>query len=105
MAGALEAVDGEEVDAEFDRALRVPDCGALVQDGAAGGLELPDHGARAVAGRFDDPDARVDDGLRVAVVVRGHEGGEEGQVHAEGVGGHGSAAPDLLAKGVGGGLG
>ncbi len=92
MARALEAVDGEEVDAEVGRADGVPDRGAFVQDDAAGGFELPDHGARAVAGRFDDADPRVDDGEGVGVVVGGDEGGEEGQVHAEGVRGHGFAA-------------
>lgn len=105
VAGALEAVDGEEVDAEGDGAPGVPDRGALVQDGAAGGLELPDHGAGGVAGRFDDADPLVDDGLGVAVVVGGDEGGEEGQVHAEGVWGHGFAALDLFAEVGGGGLG
>lgn len=105
MPGALEAVDGEEVDAEGDGALRVPDRGALVQHGAAGRFELPDHGPGRVAGRFDNRDAGVDDGEGVGVVVGGHEGGEQGQVHAEGVRGHGSAALDLAAEVGGGGLG
>lgn len=78
VARALEAVDGEEVHTEVDGALRVPDRGAFVQDGAAGGFELLDNGARGVAGRLDNSDARVDDGLGVAVVVRRDEGGEEG---------------------------
>lgn len=105
MAGALEAVDGEEVDAVLDGAPGVSDRGAFVQDGAAGGFELGDDGAGAVAGRFDDADAAVDDGLGVGVVVGRDEGGEEGQVHAEGVGGHGFAALDLGAEVGGGGLG
>ena len=78
VAGALEAVDGEEVDAELRGAQRVPDRGAFVQDHAAGGLQLPDHGARTVAGGFHDADPGVDDGLRVGVVVWGLKGREEG---------------------------
>lgn len=35
VAGALEAVDGEEVDAQLDGRLCVPDCCALVEDGGA----------------------------------------------------------------------
>lgn len=104
MARALEAVDGEEVDAEVDGALRVPDRGAFVQDGAAGGFQLLDDGTGGVAGRFDDPDAGVDDGLGVAMVVWRDEGGEEGQVYGEGVGGHRFAALDLSAEVGGGGL-
>ena len=68
---ALEAVDAEEVDAELDRAGRVPDRRAFVQDRAPGRFELLDDGARAVAGRFDDADAAVDDGLRVALQFGG----------------------------------
>ena len=105
MTGALEAVDGEEVDAELGGAAGVPDRGAFVQDGAAGGFELVDHGAGAVAGGFDDADAGVDDSAGVGVVVGGVEGGEEGEVHAEGVGGEGFAAVDLSGEGGGGGLG
>jgi hypothetical protein len=59
VAGALEAVDGEEVDAELDGRLRVPDRGALVQDGRSGCLELPDDGAWAVTRRFNDPDSLI----------------------------------------------
>lgn len=78
MAGALEAVDGEEVDAELDGALGVPDRGAFVQDGAVGGFELGDDGAGTVAGCFDDSDAAFYDGEGVGVVVWRDEGGEEG---------------------------
>ena len=78
VTGAFEAVDGEEVDAEVYGALRVSDRGAFVQDGAAGGFELPDDGAGGVAGRFDDADPGVYDGLGVAVVVWWDKGGEEG---------------------------
>ena len=64
-----------------------------------------DHGAGTVACRFDDADAFVDDHLGVAVVVGGDEGGEEGQVDAEGGIGHGAAAADLFTEVFWGGLG
>lgn len=101
VAGALEAVDGEEVDAELDGGDGVTDGGALVEDGDAGALELGDDGAGGVASRLDNCDALVDDGLGVCAVVGGHEGGEEGQVDGEGVLSQGLAAADLGAKLVG----
>lgn len=104
VAGALEAVDGEEVDAELDGALGVADGGALMQDEGADSLELLDDGAGAVAGGLDDLDALVDDDLGVRAVVWGNHGGEEGDVHAEWVFGHGFAAADLLAQVFGCGL-
>lgn len=84
----------------------MPDGSAFVDDGAGrrGGFELFDHGTGAVAGGFDDADAGVDDNLGVAVIVGGDEGGEEGEVYAEGVGGHAAAASDLFAEVFGGGL-
>lgn len=63
---ALEAVDGEEVDAQANGGLGVADGGAFMQDGAACGFELFDYGAGAVAGCFDDADAAVYYGLGVA---------------------------------------
>jgi hypothetical protein len=42
--------------------------------------------------------------LCVGGVVGGHEGREEGQVHAEGLLGHGSASANLLAEVFRGGL-
>lgn len=101
VAGALEAVDAEEVDAHLDGALGVADGGALVQDDNAGLLELGNDGARGVAGRLDNLDALIDDGLGVGAVVGGHHGGQEGNVDTEGVLGQGSAASDLLAQVVG----
>ena len=38
VSRAFEAVDGEEIDAEFDGALGVADGGAFVEDGAVGGF-------------------------------------------------------------------
>ena len=104
VARAFEAVDREEIDAEFDCGLRVPDGGAFVQDGAVGGFELLDDWARAVAGGFDDRDAFVNDRLSVAVIVWGDESGEEGKVDAEGVLGHGSTSSNFLPKLFRGGL-
>ena len=104
VPGAFEAVNGEEVDAEVYGALRVPDRGAFVQDGAAGGFQLLYDGAGGVASCFDDGDAGVYDGLGVAVVVGWDEGGEQGQIYAEGAVGHGFAALDLGEEVGGGGL-
>lgn len=66
VARAFEAVDGEEVDAEFDGGLGVSDRGAFVQDGAAGGFQLFDYRAGTVACCFDDADSAVDYRLCVA---------------------------------------
>ena len=99
MAGALKAVNGQEVHPELDGRLRVPDRRALVDDDAAGVFELLDHRPRAVAGGFDDADSGGDDCGGVGcvfgrvrdvgvvgeggrggrtVVVGGDEGGEQG---------------------------
>lgn len=77
VAGAFEAVDRQEVNAEFDGGLGMSDRGALVQDDGVGLLELVDHGARVVSGGLDDLDSLVDDHLGVGAVVGGHERGEE----------------------------
>lgn len=61
-------------------------------------LELPDDWPRAVAGRLDDVDALVDDGLGVSTVVRRVEGRQEGDVDSEGVLGQLPALLDLLAQ-------
>lgn len=127
VAGAFETVDGEEVDAELLGGEGVPDGGAFVQDGDVGGFEHFDDWTGGVAGRFNwmvdgsvrylyrvifngcflrtDFDAFVDDDLGVGGVVGGGERGEERDVDAEGLGGHGSAAGDFLAEVFGGGLG
>lgn len=95
---ALEAVDGQEVDAHLDSADGVADGSALVQDDDAGLLELGDDRAGAVAGRLDDLDALLDDGVSVGAVVRRDHGGQQRHVDSEGVLGHGAAPPDLLAQ-------
>ena len=101
MAGALEAVDAEEIDAELDGALGVLDARALVQDDDASGLELLNHGSRRVACRLDNLDALIDDGLGKGAVVWWHERGEEGDVDAKGALGEGPAALNLLAQVIG----
>lgn len=105
MARALEAVDGEEIDAELDGRFGVSDRGAFVQDDDARGFELRDDGAGGVAGCFDDSDAFGYDDGGVGVVVWGYEGGEEGQVDGERGGGQGAAFTDFGPEGFGGGLG
>lgn len=47
---------------------------ALVQHDTPGLLQLPDDWSRAVAGRLDDVDALVDDGLGVGTIIRRVEG-------------------------------
>lgn len=98
MASTFEAVNAQKVDAELDGTLGVADGGALVQDDAAGLFQLGDDGAGAVAGRLDDVDALVDDGLGVGAVVGGVERGQEGDVDGKGVFGQGAALLDLLAE-------
>ncbi|KAJ6259128.1 LOW QUALITY PROTEIN: Tankyrase-1 [Drechslerella dactyloides] len=83
VAGALKAVDGEEVDAELLGRERVADGCAFVQDFDVGFFELADYRGRVVAGGFDDFDAFLDDHVGVGVVVRRHERGEERQVDGE----------------------
>ena len=53
MAGALEAVDGQEVHAELLRGQRVSDGSALVQDYYVCGFELVDYGAGRVTRGFN----------------------------------------------------
>lgn len=105
MTGTLEAVDREEVHAELDGGLSVADGRALVQDDGAGLLQLGDDGARIVASSLDDLDSFIDDDLGVGTVVGGNHGGEEGQVHTEGVLGHGATSADFFAEVFGGWLG
>lgn len=71
---------------------------ALVQYDTPSLLQLPDDWPGAVAGRLDDLDALVDDGLGVSAVVRRVQGRQEGDVDAEGVLGHRPALLDLLAQ-------
>ena len=104
VAGAFEAVDGEEVDTELDSGLSVTDCGTFVQDDATVGFEELDYGAGAVAGGFDDLDTFVDAHLCVFLVGRCVHRGEEGDVYTEGVGGEGFGFANLSAEVFGRGL-
>lgn len=72
-----------------------------MQHDAAGLFQLGNDGARAIASRLDDADALVDDGLGIGAVVGRVERGQERNVDAKGVLGHGAAACDFLAQ-VGG---
>ena len=57
-----------------------------MEDDASVFLEELDDRARGVACGLNDADAGVDDSAGIGVVVWRHEGGEESDVHAEGVG-------------------
>ena len=100
MAGTLEAVDAEEVDAELNSTEGVSDTCALVQDHTrwVGLFEHLDDWAWGVSGCLDDSDALVEDGLGVAWVVGWVHRWEESQVHAEWVAGHLLALSDLFAE-------
>ena len=101
VAGALEAVDAEKIDAQADGALGVADAGALVQDGDAGLFELLDDGAGGVTRSLDNVDPLVDDGLGVGAVVRRDESRQKGDIDGKGTVGEGAAAADLVAQGSG----
>jgi hypothetical protein len=77
------------------RLQRVAHRGALVDDLDAGLVQRRQPLLRVVAGGLHRLDAAVDDGLDVAGVVGRADGGQEGQVHAEGLVGHGAATLDL----------
>lgn len=100
MACALETVNREEVDAEFDGALGVPDSSALVQDDTRWrcGFELFDDGSWTISRSLDNANALFDNNARVGWVIGWLESGEEGEVDAEWLVGHGLALADLFAK-------
>lgn len=58
---------------------------ALVQYDTPSLLELPDDWPGAVAGRLDNVDALVDDGLGIGAIIRRVEGRQQGYVDTEGV--------------------
>lgn len=105
VTGTLESVDGEEVHTKLHGRLGVPNGRALVQNDDTGLLQLSDHRSWVVSGGLDDLDSFINDDLRVGSVVGGDHGWEEGQVHAEGVLGHGATSADFFAKVFGGRLG
>src|SRR6516225_1990972 len=95
MAGAFKTVDRDRIRAHALGRQRVADAGALVHDLDAVLLELGDMLLRLVAGGLDDLDAALDDGLAVFGIGRRLDRGQDGQVHAERLVGHGTAARDL----------
>lgn len=103
MTGTLKPVNTQKVHAELNGALRMANRCALVQHDTSGLFQLGNDGPRAIAGRLDDVDAFVDDGLGVGAVVWGVKRGQEGDVDGEGVLGQGAALLDLLAEFRGGG--
>ena len=74
------------------------DGGAFVKNCTIGGFELLNDRSGTVARCFDDPDTLIDDDFRVAVIVWGYEGGQEGEIDAEWVLGHCSTSSDFLAE-------
>ena len=74
------------------------DGGTFVENCTIGGFELLDDRSGTVARCFDDPDTLIDDDFRVAVIVWGYEGGQEGEIDAEWVLGHCSTSSDFLAE-------
>ena len=71
---------------------------------AAGLFELADDLAGIRAGGLNDPNALVDDGVRVGAVIGGVDSREDGEVDAEGVLRHGAASADFLPEVVWGRL-
>ena len=83
MAGALEAVDRDRVDAERLGLERVAHRRRLVDDLDAGGLEVGQVLDRVRAGGLDDRDAGLDDRLAVLRVGRRLDRRQDRQVDAE----------------------
>lgn len=104
MAGALEPIDGQEVDAHLHAALRVSDGRALVQHDEAVVFEHLDD-ILDQAGGLDDLDAFIDDDLGVLLVWRRVDGRQDSQVAGEGLRSHGAAFSNLLPQVVWGWLG
>ena len=99
VAGALEAVDRDGVDAERLGLDRVADRRRLVDHLDAVLLEVLDVLDRVGAGRLDDLDAGLDDRLAVLRIGRRGDRGQDRQVDAEGLVGQLAAAGDLLDAG------
>jgi hypothetical protein len=97
----LEPIDAQEIHTQCHSSLGVPDAGALMQHGDARRLQLGDDGTRRVASRLDDVHALVHDDLRVRVVVRRHEGWQQGDVDAKRPGRKLSTPADFLSQALG----
>ena len=104
MAGALEAVNGHEIDAELGGRLCVPDGGALVEDDDTSSLELLNDRAGAVTCRLDNVDALLNDDPCVRSIVRWDHSWEEGDVDAEWLARQLPGLADLFSQVFGGGL-
>lgn len=104
VASTLEAIDAQEIHAKFNGALSMSDRRALVQDNGVHLLQLLDDRAGGVAGRLDNLDSFVDDDLCVGAVVRRVYRGEQRDIYAEGLRGHGLGLADLFAEVLGRGL-
>ena len=76
----------------------MPDGGALVENDAPGLLQLGNDGAGRVASRLYDLDALVDDDLRVSLVIRRHQRGQQRDVYGEGLAGQFPALAYLLTQ-------
>lgn len=99
VSRALEAVDGEEVDADLLGGLGVTDARALVDDSQAVLLEVLDDGDRSgTTSRLGNLDPFLDDDLGVLVVRRGRDRGQEGEVDAAACGRRFGSAAALKVK-------
>jgi hypothetical protein len=105
MAGALEAVDADGVDAHPLGRQGVADGGALVDHLDAVGLELIDVLLRLITRGLDDLDPGLDDRGAVLGIGRRLDGRQDGQVHAKRLVGELAGAGDLLGQGLGRRLG
>ena len=105
VAGALETVDRNHVDALPFRRHRVTHGGAFMQDQNAVRFELgPNLGDGGGPGGLDDLDPAVDNRLGVGAVVGRIDGRKDGQIDPERLAGHRFAALDLVAQGFRRGL-
>ena len=98
MARAFKAIDRDRVDAHALRRQRVAHAGAFVHDHDAVLLEFVDVFLGLVAGRLDDLDTALDDGLAIFRVRRRLDRGKDGEIDAERLVGEAAAARDLFCQ-------
>lgn len=98
LPGALEPVDAQEVNTKLHGGLGMPDSGALVQDDAAGLLQLGDDGTRRVTSRLNNLDSLINGNLGISLVVWRNKGREQGDVDAERLARQLPALADFLAE-------
>jgi hypothetical protein len=104
VSRTLKPVDRQEIHAELDGTLRVPDRGALVQHDAVVLLDVFDDRARRVAGRLNDADSFFDGDASVGAIIGRVHGGQEGDVDAKGFRGLGLGFANFFAQIFGCGL-